>query len=303
MSRRPKMGNLFSGSGAWELAAQICGIDVVFEAEIEKFPVELEAKRFPEAIQLGDVSKINGADLPPVDILTSSSPCQDLSVAGNRGGLKAERSGLFYESIRITKEMIARDEREWSDGHIRLSERPKLRYWCWENVPGAFSSNRGEDFRKVLESVAGLVEEDPHIPMPPKGWSYAGVVDGEGWQIAWRVMDAQFYGVPQRRRRIFLICDLTGHSAAEVLFERESVSWDFKEIAKTWEDTSRSLRERISEASRIVMGDVRTEETGVERGVDAIGFDSYNQKPTGNVSMTLKTPTGGDDKAAVFQKN
>ena len=263
MSRRPRMGNLFSGSGAWELAAQICGIDVVFEAEIEKFPVELEAKRFPEAIQLGDVSEINGADLPPVDILTSSSPCQDLSVAGNRGGLKAERCGLFYESIRITKEMIARDEREWSDGHIRLSERPKLRWWCWENVPGAFSSNKGEDFRKVLESVAGLVEEDPHIPMPPKGWSYAGVVDLENGQIAWRVIDAQFE-VPQRRRRIFLVADLTGHSAEEILFEREGLPWDFKEIAKTWEDTSRSLRERISEASRIVMGDVRTEETRME---------------------------------------
>ena len=304
MSRRPKMGNLFSGSGAWELAAQICEIDVVFEAEIEKFPVELEAKRFPEAIQLGDVSKINGADLPPVDILTNSSPCQGLSIAGKRGGLQNdERSGLFHEAIRITKEMMAEDDKRWADDNIRLSETPRLRYWCWENVPGAFSSNKGEDFRKVLESVAGLVEENPHIPMPPKGWSYAGVVDGEGWEIAWRTMDAQFYGVPQRRRRVFLVASLRGGGAAEILFERESLSWHFAEIAEAWKDTSRSLGERISEASRIVMGDVRTEETGVEKGVDAVGFDMYNQKSTGNVSMTLKTPTGGDDKATVFQKN
>ena len=242
------MGNLFSGSGTWELAAKMCDIDVKFEAEIEPFPVLIEEKRFPEAMQLGDVSNISGADVPPVDILTNSSPCQDLSIAGNREGLDADRSGLFHEAIRITKEM-----REATNG-----EYPK--FWCWENVPGAFSSNRGEDFRKVLESVAQLVEEDAAIPVPPKGWSYAGVVDGDGWQIAWRTMDAQFYGVPQRRRRVFLVADFAGHRAGEVLFERESVSWNYQKILETWEDTSRSLTERINTAGGIIRGTVREDE-------------------------------------------
>lgn len=252
---KPTMGNLFSGSGAWELAAQICGIEVVFEAEIEPFPVALEAKRFPNAIQLGDVSKINGADIPLVDILTNSSPCQGLSVAGKRGGLENdERSGLFMEAIRITKEMQnAYRERlrsGRSDDDIR-----SLRFWCWENVPGALSSARGEDFRTVIEQVARLVEEDAVIPLPEKGWSNAGVVDLEHGQIAWRILDAQFE-LPQRRRRIFLVADLAGHSATEILFECESVSWDFTEIANSWKNTSLSLEDRIGEASKIVWRDM-----------------------------------------------
>lgn len=256
------MGNLFSGSGAWELAAKMCGIDVVFEAEIEPFPVQVEAKRFPEAIQLGDVSKISGADIPPVDILTNSSPCQDLSVAGTRGGLGAERSGLFREAIRITKEMREHDRLLGRTDDVRP------RFWCWENVPGAFSSSRGEDFRTVLEEVARISDPTAVIPMPPKGkWSYAGVVDGDGWQIAWRTMDSQHYGVPQRRRRIFLVADFNGHSAGEILFEREGLSWDFAEIAETWKDTSRSLADRIETASRIIRGDLRTEDSRVGDGV------------------------------------
>ena len=263
------MGNLFSGSGAWELAAKLCGIDVVFEAEIEPFPVAVEAARFPEAIQLGDVSKINGADIPPVDILTNSSPCQGLSVAGGRKGLGDERSGLFREAIRITKEMRDHDR---NIGRTDEFGRPRsANFWCWENVPGALSSGtpRGADFREVLESIVEIVQEEhPDIPIPPGGWHNAGVVDGDGWQIAWRTMDAQFYGVPQRRRRIFLVADLNGHRAGEILFERESVSWHFAEIAKAWEDTSRSLDERIDEASGIIRGDVRAEAVGVDGGVE-----------------------------------
>lgn len=257
--KRPTMGNLFSGSGTWELAAKMVGMDVLFEAEIEPFPVAVEAKRFPEALQLGDVSKINGADIPPVDLLTNSSPCQDLSVAGKRVGLDGERSGLFSEAIRITKEMREHDAVRRADDYIRP------RFWGWENVPGAFSSNRGEDFRSVIEQVARIIEPTAVIPLPEKGrWGYSGVVDGDGWQIAWRTMDAQFFGVPQRRRRVFLIADFAGHCAAEILFERESVSWNFAEIAETWKDTSRSLGDRIGAAGRIVMGEVR----GTEEGVD-----------------------------------
>jgi len=256
------MGNLFSGSGAWELAAKLCGIDVVFEAEIEPFPVAVEAARFPEAIQLGDVSKINGSDIPPVDILTNSSPCQDLSVAGTRGGLGAERSGLFRDAIRITKEMREHDRQ------CGRTDDPRPRFWCWENVPGAFSSSRGEDFRSVLEQVAQIIEPGASIPLAPKGkWSYTGVVDLDGGQIAWRTMDAQYYGVPQRRRRIFLVADLAGHCAAEILFERESVSWNFAEIAEAWEDTSRSLADRLETASRIIRGDVCDESSRMGDGV------------------------------------
>jgi len=248
MNRKPTMGNFFSGSGTWELAAEMCGIEVVFESEIEPFPVALEAKRFPNAIQLGDVAKVDGTKIPKVDILTNSSPCQDLSVAaGKRAGLDGERSGLFREVIRITREM-----RYEADDMGRYQPR----FWCWENVPGALNSHGGEDFRTVLESVARLVEKDAVIPMPPKGWSYAGVVDGDGWQIAWRTMDAQFYGVPQRRRRVFLVADFDGRCAGEVLFERESQSWDFKEIADAWKTTSVSLADRIDIASRIIRGEI-----------------------------------------------
>jgi len=258
-------GNLFSGSGTWELAAQICGIRTLWEAEIEPFPVAVEAARFPDAIQLGDVSKISGADIPVVDIMTNSSPCQDLSVAGKRAGLDGERSGLFDQAIRICKEMRDAQRRlhsGWTDDDFRLL-RP--RFWCWENVPGAFSSNNGEDFRIVIESVARMVEEDAVIPVPPKGWSYSGVVDLERGQIAWRTMDAQFYGVPQRRRRIFLVADLGGHSAGAVLLEREGLSWHFAEIAEAWKDTSRSLADRIDTAGRIVRGEVRRTEEGMGR--------------------------------------
>lgn len=267
------MGNLFSGSGAWELAAKICGIDVVFEAEVEPFPVALEVKRFPEAIQLGDVSKINGADIPAVDIMTNSSPCQGLSVAGLRKGLEDERSGLFKEAIRITKEM-----REHDAADARRSHRDaRPRFWCWENVPGCLSSAGGEDFRRVLESVIEIVQEEhPNIPVPVGGWHNCGVVDGNGWQIAWRVMDAQYYGVAQRRRRVFLVADFAGRCAGEILFEREGVSWHFAEIAETWKDSSRSLGERIDEAGRIVRDGVRSEEAAVDDdGVDGVIYEKH----------------------------
>ena len=242
----PTMGNFFSGSGTWELAAKLCGVDVLFESEIEPFPVALEAKRFAEAIQLGDIRNVDGHKIPLVDILTNSSPCQDLSIAGKRAGLGGERSGLFMEVIRITKEMIEQYEQRRTTEPVR-----PLRYWCWENVPGALSSNKGEDFRTCLEEVARI--KDPTITVPrPNKWNRAGVLDGNGWQIAWRIMDAQFYGVAQKRRRLFLVADFIGHSAAEILFERESVSWNFAEIANAWKDTSTGIEDRIRAASRII---------------------------------------------------
>lgn len=173
-------------------------------------------------IHLGDITKISGYTVPPVNVVIGGSPCQDLSVAGGRAGLEGKRSGLFMEQIRIIKEMRNQDVRR---GRTDKSIRP--RYMVWENVPGAFSSNRGEDFRIVLEETARVVDKTAAIPRPTKGkWTNSGTVMGNGWSIAWRVLDAQFWGVPQRRRRIALVTDFGGESAPEILFERESVCGD-----------------------------------------------------------------------------
>ena len=171
---------------------------------------------------LGDITKINGSEIEPVDVITAGSPCQDLSVAGKRAGLAGERSGLFMEQMRVIKEMRKADElRGKTDEYIRP------RYLVWENVPGAFSSNKGEDFRCVLEEIAKVVEEDADIPGPPKGgWPYSGCIMGDGWSIAWRIHDAQFWGVPQRRKRIALVADFGGRSAPEILFVRKGLSRD-----------------------------------------------------------------------------
>lgn len=165
---------------------------------------------------LGDITKMNGFSTPPVDVITFGSPCQDLSIAGKRAGLSGERSGLFMEAVRIIKEM-----REATNG-----EYPK--YAVWENVPGAFSSNKGEDFRAVLEELARIKEAGISIPGPDKSkWAKAGLITGDDWSIAWRTMDAQYWGVPQRRLRISLVLDLTGGRAGEILFEPESLRGHF----------------------------------------------------------------------------
>ena len=174
---------------------------------------------------LGDITKISGHTAPIVDCIIGGSPCQDLSVAGKRAGLDGERSGLYMEQIRIVKEMRAEDER---NGRTDVDIRP--RYMVWENVPGAFSSNKGEDFRIVLEELAKVKDKDAIIPLPDGGkWTNYGCIMGDGWSIAWRVLDAQFWGVPQRRRRIALIADFGGQSAPEILFVRKSVSGDIDE--------------------------------------------------------------------------
>lgn len=167
-------------------------------------------------LHLGDITKISGYDAPVVDCIIGGSPCQDLSVAGKRAGLAGERSGLFMEQIRIVKEMRAR-------GGTNDAVRP--RYMVWENVPGAFSSNGGKDFAAVLEETIRVIEpEAPAVPVPEKGWPTSGCFMGDKWSVAWRVLDAQFWGVPQRRRRIALIADFGGHSAPEICFVRKSVS-------------------------------------------------------------------------------
>ena len=173
----------------------------------------------------GDITQIHGYDLPPVDCITGGSPCQDLSVAGKRAGLDGERSGLFMEQIRIVKEMR---EHDIANGRSAFNARP--RFMVWENVPGAFSSNGGADFQAVLTEIAKIAEPNaPDVPMPKNGkWNKSGCIYDElgRWSIAWRVHDAQFWGVPQRRKRIALVADFGGLSAPEVLFERKGLSRD-----------------------------------------------------------------------------
>lgn len=218
------IGSLFDGAGTFPFAAQQFGIKPCWASEIEPLPVAVTKKRFPDMVHLGDITKINGAKIKPVDVVTFGSPCQDLSVAGKQAGLCGDRSGLFIEAVRIIKEMRG----------VTNGKYP--RYAVWENVPGAFSSNEREDFRVVLEELCKIKDESANVPRPSgKGkWQNAGIILGTGYSVAWRVLDAQFWGVPQRRRRIFLVADFRGTSAGEVLFKREGLSRSFAESRETW---------------------------------------------------------------------
>lgn len=217
-----KLGSLFDGSGTAPLAAAMCGIEPVWASEIEPYPIKVTKARFPNILHLGDITKINGAEVEPVDIICGGSPCQDLSVAGKQKGLQdGERSHLFFEMTRIIKQM-----REATNGKYP-------RYIIWENVPGAFSSNKGRDFHAVLQAFAEIADPDVYVPEPESKagrlvWKYAGEIMGDGWSVAWRTVDAQYWGVPQRRRRIYLVTDLGGECTGEVLFERTGLSGDPK---------------------------------------------------------------------------
>ena len=212
-----KLGSLFDGAGGFPLAGELAGITPIWAAEIEPFPIRVTTKQFPHMQHLGDIRNINGADIEPVDIITFGSPCQDLSVAGKMAGLKGERSALFSEAIRITKEMRCKTHGAYP------------RFIVWENVPGAFISSKGEDFRIVLEEILGIKSPSIAITRPkkknrqPEKWHNAGCVMGDGYSIAWRVLDAQFWGVPQRRKRIYLVADFAGGSAPKILFKPEGL--------------------------------------------------------------------------------
>ena len=221
---------------------------------------------------LGDITKIDGHNVPLVDIVCGGSPCQDLSVAGKRAGLAGERSGLFMEQIRIVKEM-----RNESAKQLRLrgsNEHIRPRYMVWENVPGAFSSNKGEDFRAVLEETAKVTCEDAAIPRPEGGrWSPSGCIMGDGWSIAWRVHDAQFWGVPQRRKRIALVADFGGDTAPKILFESEGLPGDSETSSEEGEEVAGVIRENPIETISF------QERAGCSGGAKGSSYNMSEQEP------------------------
>ena len=235
--------SLFDGSGGFCLGALLAGIKPVGASEIEPFPIRVTEKRLPEVKHYGDVNKLNGANLPPVDIITFGSPCQDMSIAGKRTGLDGSRSGLFYQAIRIIKEMRCKSNGKYP------------RFAVWENVCGAFSSNKGEDFQAVLESFCSVKSCEIDAARPTK-WHNAGEILGDDFSIAWRVFDSQYWGIPQRRKRIYLVADFNGTSAGKILFNSEGLSGYSSESFRSWQAAARSI----------------TKSTGAS----GIGIDGYN---------------------------
>lgn len=212
------MGSLFDGIGGFPLAAARLGIKTIWASEIEPFPMEVTMRRFPSMTHEGDITKLNGKLLFPVDIICGGSPCQDLSVAGARAGLAGARSGLFMEQIRIIKEMRTAEQERG-----RTGEQIRPRFMVWENVPGAFSSGtpKGEDFRIVLEEILRIHHGGASVPRCfPYSWLDAGVIEPESsFSLAWRCLDAQYWGLAQRRKRIFLAVDFAGNTAPKFLFD------------------------------------------------------------------------------------
>ncbi len=245
MSNQLTLGSLFDGSGGFPLGGLISGITPVWSSEIEPFCIRVTSKRLPWVKHYGNVSEINGGDIEPVDIITFGSPCQDMSVAGKRSGLDGERSSLFYEAIRVIKEMRCATNGKYP------------RYIVWENVPGAFSSNKGEDFKAVLESICKIKSEAFNVPMLKK-WSNAGNIVADGFSLAWRVLDAQYWGVPQRRKRIYLVADFADECAGKILFESEGVSGYSEPSLSSWQRTTTNIEKGIGATGKndvIVLND------------------------------------------------
>ena len=258
MARKLTMGSLFDGSGGFPLGGLMAGITPVWASEIEPFPIRVTTKRLPFMKHYGDISQMDGGKIEPVDIICFGSPCTDLSVAGRRAGLAGQQSSLFYQAIRIINEM-------------RCATNGRCPRWiCWENVPGAFSSNSGRDFQEVLNSIIGVIEPSAKVPSTEKGrWPSADCYLGDRWSVAYRTFDAQYWGVPQRRKRIFLIADFRGQSAWEVLFEPKGLQRADPAHDQSWDDYSAN-----------VVGDAaNTNGTGKTINSDLICLDyaSYNQ--------------------------
>ena len=308
---RLTLGSLFDGSGGFPLAGLLCGITPVWASEIEPFPIRVTTKRLPFMKHYGDISQMDGGRIEPVDIITFGSPCTDMSIAGKRSGLDGQQSVLFYQAIRIIKEMRCATNGRYP------------RYICWENVPGAFSSNKGEDFKAVLDAVISVVEPDAQVPMPEKNlWPYADIYMGDGWSLAYRTLDAQYWGVPQRRKRIFLVADFAADSAGQILFESEGLSGYSAESFRSWQRTAGSAAACAGAAGGICLNDqggirmeVSHEVAGTLRAethghapcvVDAAGFNTEHSAESRSIGYEEeRSPTirAGKVPAAVYENH
>ena len=272
MNKELTLGSLFDGSGGFPLAAIFCGIKPIWASEVEPFPIRVTQKNLPQVKHLGDIKDIDGSEIEPVDIISFGSPCQDLSIAGKRAGLEGEKSNLFYEAIRVIKEMRCKSNGKYP------------RYLLWENVPGAFSSNKGEDFRCVLEEITRIKDSTVKLSRPSK-WQSAGEILGENFSLAWRVLDAKYFGVPQRRRRIFLVADLDGGSSREILFEQKSLSGDTSEGCEKGKRNTRAIKEGFNKTICLndqggQRMDFYSDESGTLRasgGVAPFVFENHSQ--------------------------
>lgn len=243
LSKNLTLGSLFDGSGGFPLAGMMAGITPVWASEIEPFPILVTTKRIPQMKHYGDISKMDGGKTEPVDIITFGSPCQDLSLAGKRNGLDGAKSSMFFEAVRVIKEM-----REATNGKYP-------RWIVWENVPGALSSAKGADFRTVLDEICKIKNETVHIPMPEKRWPTAGEIVGDDYSLAYRILNAQFFGVPQRRRRIFLVADFGGQTAGKILFESEGVFRNFAQKRGAWKGTAANIETSLAAAGAVCLND------------------------------------------------
>ncbi len=260
MTEQPlTLGSLFDGSGGFPLGGLLAGITPVWASEIEPFPIRVTTKRLPFMKHYGDITAMDGSVIEPVDIITFGSPCTDLSVAGRRAGLGGKQSCLFYQAIRIIKEM-----RSATNGRYP-------RWICWENVPGAFSSNGGRDFQAVLEAVIGIVQPGTTVPSAEKSrWPQADAYVGDGWCVAYRTLDAQHWGLPQRRKRVFLVASLTDQSAWKILFKSEGLSGYSAEGFRAWQAATQS--------SSACLG--------------AAGVDGHHGRLTRDVTLALNLTSG-----------
>ena len=302
MNKPLTLGSLFDGSGTFPMMAMLSGIVPVWKSEIEPFPIAVTEKRLPFIKHLGDINSVNGAEIEPVDIITFGSPCTDLSVAGKRQGLNAERSGLFFQAIRIIKEMRGATNGKYP------------RFAVWENVTGAFSSNGGEDFRCVLEELCKIKDADLSVPKPEK-WTKAGEIMGENFSVAYRTFDAQYWGVPQRRMRVYLVADFEGGCASKILFESEGVSGYSAESFRAWQETAQSFGNCSEETGSGLMFENHSQDTrytgplNVAQTVSATYGTGGNNQPfvveSSVVPATLKIRCGHGNggRGALIQKN
>lgn len=289
MTKTLTLGSLFDGIGGFPLCAEKNKIKTLWASEIEPFSIAVSKQHFPATNFYGDIKSLKGKYLEKVDIITAGSPCQDVSIAGKRAGLSGNRSGLFMEMIRIIKEM-----RE-IESKTKFEEKEiKPRILLWENVPGVFSSNKGQDFRTILEQICKIKDETISVPMPAKNkWNKSGCIVGNNFSLAWRVLNAQYFGVAQRRKIVFLVADFGGQSAPKILFEPYCLSRDTSKSTKERENFAISCETSIRKTSKD--SNIKYNEVARNNTLSVLPFDtsfctylnSHNNPKYGDLCHTL----------------